>query len=113
MWKDQWQFSIVDALRRYYNVKNAYLEAIPAGATVLFVCCFPEMLPERIYKRTDIRKILICMESPNVRHTRNFEKSFLDNFTDIVTYNKFNIQDPAQKWHHVIHPINVDFLYGH
>lgn len=114
MWKGQWQYSIVDALRRYYHVKNVYTEIIPTDAIVVFICCNTSYLPESLYKRNDIRKILIAMESFNHMHRYNFSDEFLSNFNEVVTYNKFPKTDNQKwTWKYTVHPINVDFLYDH
>lgn len=114
MWKGQWQYSIIDALRRYYNVKNAYTEVIPTGSTVIFICCNTAYLPEPVYKRNDIKKILIAMESFNHMHKDNYSSEFLSNFNEVITYNKFpHIENQKWIWRYTVHPINVDFLYDH
>lgn len=111
-WMDQWQLPMVDGLSYYFDVHNGYVETIPTGATVIFTCCFPEKLPERIYKRTDIIKVLIAMEPPNYRHQHNYEPEFISHFDKVVTYCTQFKDTIGSKYIYAPFPYNLDSVVG-
>ena len=109
-WKEQWQLTLVDGMKYYMNVKDGYLNVPPSGSTVVFTCCFPEMLPQDLIARDDIYKILVAMESPNYRHQRNFELSFINRFDKVITYNDEFEEAIGDRYVHMQHPFNLDIV---
>lgn len=82
----EWAPSMWVGLHDEYNVLDGYANApiIPSGATVLATVWHPSALPLDLLKRTDIKRILFMVESPNIRHADQFKREFLDAHADIV-----------------------------
>ena len=90
---DQWEMTLLDNLTDYFNLKNGYTEDIPVfddknrKNVALINICLPHELPFKlINERNDIYKIIYTKESPNIRHTQQWEANFLNLFDHILTY---------------------------
>lgn len=86
---DEWCPRIYD---KFPNKRNGYTEFIPSNSICIFSLCHPEELPTAVIKRNDIKKILYAFESPNARHTDQWNSQYLNNFDVILTY-----------WEHITH----------
>ncbi len=82
----EWAPTMWSGLLSEYNVLDGFANApiIPAGATVLVTMWHPSALPLDLLKRTDIRRIMFLLESPNIRHQEQFSREFLDAHADLV-----------------------------
>ena len=85
--------TLLDNLTDYFNLKNGYTEDIPVfddknrKNVALINICLPHELPFKVInERDDIYKIIYTKESPNIRHTQQWEANFLNLFDHILTY---------------------------
>ncbi len=86
---DEWQMTLLRGLTPSYNLVNGYaMEAlIPPGALVYVSLCHVQELPHNTLKRTDVRRILYTIESPNIRHQQQWDEAFLrQHFDHLLTY---------------------------
>lgn len=111
-WKESWQLPLLDGLSYFFNLKNGYLEQIPSEALVLFTACHINTLPERVYTRKDVTKVLVAMESPNIRHQQNYSPEFLSHFDKVVTFNTQFKDILGDKYIHTLHPYNASNIAG-
>lgn len=95
----QWQMNMFDRTLDDLILLSAYRSDIPSGSTVLVHLCNPQTLPECLV-RTDIRKILYTVESPNVRHQFQWSEGLLKFFTDVVSYWEDIPRVPGVKYHY-------------
>ena len=104
---DEWQMTLWKGLDGAYglpgdtqrfNLIDGYASApnLPHGATVLVTMCHPEALPLGfLAERTDLRRIVYTLESPNVRHQKQWDVGFLKKHFDVImTYWKPLLDDP-------------------
>jgi hypothetical protein len=85
----QWNLNFFDKLSEDFLLLNAYHkpELAPAGSKLLLNFCSPNDLPNKLLNRTDIEKIVYTYESPNIRHTLQWDLAFLlPKFNKILTY---------------------------
>ncbi len=81
----QWQLNLFDDLGDKIHVQNVYRTPfIPKGSIVWIHMCHMNELPKHISTRNDIYRVLYTIESPNVRHTAQWDKGFLAQHFDIV-----------------------------
>ncbi len=81
----QWQLNLFDDLGSKLHIKNAYTSPfIPANSIIWIHMCDYNTLPKHILERKDLYKILYTIESPNIRHQTQWDKSFLENNFDII-----------------------------
>ena len=94
---DEWQMTLWRGLdgckvgkRSEYNLIDGFSNApnIPHGATVLVSMCDPNALPLDFFaERGDLKKIVYTLESPNVRHQKQWDIMFLRKHFDVaLTY---------------------------
>lgn len=86
---EEWQVTQLYWSFDDFNLINGFeAKHIPIGATLLIHMCQPETLPLELFKhRTDTRRIVYTLESPNIRHEQQWSTQFLNTyFTDIITY---------------------------
>ena len=82
----EWQLNLMDGISDDYIILNGFVNPMPAGSTAIFHICFIDALPVDIINRHDIIKIHYTIESPNIRHQKQWDKTFLNNFTIVVSY---------------------------
>lgn len=81
----QWQLNLFDDLSDKLHIKNAYTSPfIPSGSIIWVHMCDYNTLPKHILERKDLYKILYTIESPNIRHQAQWDKTFLENNFDII-----------------------------
>jgi hypothetical protein len=81
----QWQLNLFDELGDDLLIVNAYRTPfVPKDAIVWVHMCHFEELPHHLLKRTDIYRVLYTIESPNIRHQKQWDASFLNTYFDIV-----------------------------
>ena len=82
----EWAMTLWQGLHQHFNVLDGFANAaiIPPSAVVLATLWHPRALPLDLLKRTDIRRLLFLLESPNIRHAEQFQASFLDAHADVV-----------------------------
>ena len=81
----QWQLNLFDDLGDKLHIKNAYTSPfIPSGSIIWVHMCDYNTLPKHILERKDLYKILYTIESPNIRHQAQWDKTFLENNFDII-----------------------------
>ncbi len=81
----QWQLNLFDDLGDKLHIKNAYNSPfIPSGSIIWVHMCDYNTLPKHILERKDLYKILYTIESPNIRHQSQWNKTFLENNFDII-----------------------------
>jgi glycosyltransferase involved in cell wall biosynthesis len=93
---EEWQMTLMRALDGLnggkFNLLNGFtnLNNIPENAVVLASLCNPGDLPlEFLKKRTDLRRLVYTLESPNVRHQGQWNVAFLKEHFDVaMTYFK-------------------------
>lgn len=100
----EWALTMWSGLHEHVNVLDGYVNEaiIPPGATVLATVWHPDALKQHLLKRTDIRRIVCMVESPNVRHTQQFSMKWLQTHADVVlTYWKplLDALGPAKSVH--------------
>ncbi len=87
---DEWQLTQLCDLRSQVNLVDGFtsLPHIPPNAVALINMCHPGELPlEWLRERHDVFKICYTLESPNYRHWRQWEMSFLKaHFDHLLTY---------------------------
>ena len=83
---DEWAPTLWQGLQKSYNLLDGFANAhiIPPGALVLVTVWHPDALKLDVLKRTDIFRVLCMVESPNIRHTAQFTRTFLDAHADLV-----------------------------
>lgn len=82
----EWAPTMWSGLYTFYNVLDGYanMSIIPPGATILGTVWHPSALPLTIFKRTDLRRIMYLLESPNIRHREQFSVEFLRRHADLI-----------------------------
>lgn len=84
---EEWQMTLLKPLVKYYKLKNAYIEDVPAGSNLLVHICSPNTLPLKLLMRKDIHRIGYTIEGPNIRHQTQWSINFLEQFFDtVLTY---------------------------
>jgi glycosyltransferase involved in cell wall biosynthesis len=88
---DEWQLSLLRKLDGLhggnYNLLNGYsnFPNIPHGATVLVNLCNPTDLPlDFLAQRVDLRRIVYTLESPNIRHSGQWNAQWLSKHFDVL-----------------------------
>jgi hypothetical protein len=85
----EWQMTQFDALARRFQLLDGYASeaTIPPGAHVFINWADPFChLPWNTLKRSDIHKHTLLVESPNIRHTRQWSNDLLHYFTTVFTF---------------------------
>lgn len=87
---DEWQPTLWRGLVGEYNLIDGFQNVpnIPHGATILAALCRPDDLPlDFLAARTDLRRVAYTLESPNIRHARQWTAAFLTKHFDVaMTY---------------------------
>lgn len=89
---EEWNPSLLWEVGKRYNLIDGFLtltvSVIPKGAAVLTSLCHPDEAPLGLLAtRPDLRRVVFTAESPNIRHTRQWELSFLRKHWDAaLTY---------------------------
>lgn len=87
---DEWQPSLWRGLADTHNLLNGFTNApnVPDGALCLVALCHPGELPLDFFAaRTDLRRIVYTLESPNVRHAAQWDAAWLARHFDVaLTY---------------------------
>lgn len=84
---DEWQMTLCSALVDSHNLLNGYdnLHYIPRGANVLVNLCHPSTVPlDWLASRDDLRRVVYTLESPNIRHSKQWDADFLARHFDVV-----------------------------
>lgn len=90
---DEWSPRIYDGFLANRTVLNGFRAGrIPSSSTCIFTLCHPHELPVETVQRRDIKKVLYAIESPNVRHAKQYDAVFLNTFDVVLTY-----------WEHISH----------
>jgi hypothetical protein len=85
----QWNLNFFDKLAEKYLLINAYHkpEIVPSGSKLILNYCSPNDLPIQLLNRKDIEKIVYTYESPNIRHSSQWDLAYLlPKFNKILTY---------------------------
>jgi hypothetical protein len=85
----QWNLNFFDKLAEKYLLINAYHkpEIVPSGSKLILNFCSPNDLPIQLLNRSDIEKIVYTYESPNIRHSAQWDLAYLlPKFNKILTY---------------------------
>ena len=95
---DEWQPTLLRGLQSEYNLIDGFSNApnIPTDATVLVSLCNPAELPLDLFAaRTDLKKIVYTLESPNIRHAAQWKAEWIRKHFDVaLTYWKPLLDDP-------------------
>ena len=87
---DEWQPTLWRGLADEYNLINGFdnVPNIPHGATIVAALCNPQALPlEFLAARTDLKRVVYTLESPNIRHADQWTAAFLTKHFDVaMTY---------------------------
>lgn len=87
---DPWQPSQLKGLAKRFNLLDGYqcMPLLPQGAAVLVTVCAPNTIPWDFFKqRTDLRRMVYTIESPNIRHAAQWDPALLDaHFDRFLTY---------------------------
>lgn len=84
----EWAMTMPSILMNFHKLKNGYdnIKNIPPGSILLINLCLPQDIPT-IIVRQDVYKIVYTWESPNIRHTSQWNEEFLyKNFDVVLTY---------------------------
>lgn len=94
---DEWQMTLLRGLDPAFNLVDGYACApnIPPGARVLVSMCLPDQVPwEFLANRTDLWRMAYTLESPNIRHSAQWDPVLLNKHFDVVlTYWKPLLDD--------------------
>lgn len=84
----EYQQTNYKVLQRRYHLIDGYKHGMQMrpGDTLLVQFVHTETLPWKILVRADIIKILYTVESPNIRHTMQWDDLLLDHFTHIYSF---------------------------
>lgn len=88
---DDWQLTMPDILKSSIKIQNGFekkSEIVP-GSVVIFNICNPWYIENNldVFERDDIYKIAYTVESPNIRHQRQWDYRYLfSRFDYILTY---------------------------
>lgn len=108
----QWQLNLFDDLGTKLCIKNAYASPfIPNGSIVWYHMCNFETLPQKLFTRKDLFKVLYTIESPNIRHQTQWNKDFLAKHFDIIlTYwtDLFKVRDYNTIYFPFIHRLDFN-----
>ncbi|KAF6252140.1 hypothetical protein COO60DRAFT_1644264 [Scenedesmus sp. NREL 46B-D3] len=85
---EEWQLTQYDAMRSTFHLLDGFAleHSIPAGADVFISWGHLQQLPWSTLKRADIRKLTLLVESPNIRHTMQWDDELLRLFTTVFTF---------------------------
>lgn len=87
---DEWQPTLWRGLAGEYNLVDGFdnVPNIPHGATVVAALCHPQSLPlDFLAARTDLKRVVYTLESPNIRHAEQWGADFLTKHFDVaMTY---------------------------
>ena len=85
---EEWQLTLLDSFKRHYELRSAYEECIPEGSTVLFHMWHPVGFETILclLSRTDIKKVLFSIESPNMAHKEQWSLDLFALFDVVFTY---------------------------
>lgn len=105
---DEWQMTLFRGLVPHFNLLNGFLiQKIPVGSVAVVTMCHAHELPLHRFREKDWKKILITVESPNLRHQPQWDIQFLKtHFDHILTYWKPLLQQDTttfcpQNSHHL------------
>ena len=84
----EWNPSLLRCVHGRYNLVDGYVavrvSSIPRNATVLVSMCHPDSAPLALLAmRSDLRRILWTAESPNIRHSSQWEAGFIKKHFDV------------------------------
>ena len=91
----EWQMTLWRDLARDYNLVDGYAniagggaDMLPPGSLVAAALCHPDALPlDFLRRRTDLRRVVYTLESPNIRHQAQWRPDFLRSVADaVLTY---------------------------
>jgi len=85
----QWQLNLLDNFDlSELCIYSGYNPYIPSNTTILCHMCDPSQLPLSVLQsRKDVYRILLTIESPNIRHQRQWTREFLEQYFDhVLTY---------------------------
>lgn len=95
----EWAMTLWDGLADDYNLLNGFsnLDFLPQGATCVVAMVHPHLLPLVTFRqRKDLRRILLTVESPNIRHQQQWSKPFLkEHFGTVLTFWESLLDDPT------------------
>lgn len=108
----EWQPALFNSVKGL-NLINGYthMHVIPTGAVVYASMCFPQQLPlEQVFARTDLKRIVYTVESPNLAHSEQWKIQFLEAYFDVwLTYWKPLLKHPrAFMCYHNTHHLTPD-----
>ena len=86
---DEWNPTLFRSLSKKYNLVNGFAmgAVIPQNAIAYVSLCHPHELPAFLFQRTDVKKIVFTLESPNIRHQDQWNHTFLfKKFHHLLTY---------------------------
>ena len=85
----QWQLNLLDNFDlSEFCIFSGYNPYIPSNTTILCHMCDPSHLPLPLLQtRNDVYRILMTIESPNIRHQQQWTQEFLERYFDhVITY---------------------------
>ena len=86
----EWQQTLLRGLDKHFNLIDGFenVPTIPPNARVYVSLCIPQQLPlEFLRTRTDLRRVVYTLESPNIRHSEQWDLKFLTAHFDVaLTY---------------------------
>lgn len=84
----QWQLNMFDwAFGEYQLISIFDNDYIPSGSICIFHICHLQTIPNKLFERKDIYRVITTIESPNVNHTKQWTNEWLEqNFNKILTY---------------------------
>ena len=113
---DQWEMTLLPPLQQFFTLKNGYKEDIPypkdnnnKRSIALINICLPHELPfDLISNRADVYKILYTKEGPNIRHSSQWESTFLEKFDHILSYWSPLLSNNSVSYCPFIHRLDLD-----
>lgn len=112
---DEWQMTLLNGLDASHNLLDGYACApnIPPGAVVYVSMCMPDSVPwSLLEERRDLWKIGYTLESPNIRHSAQWDPVLLAKHFDVVlTYWTPLLEDPrvrTVRCAHNTHHLDLD-----
>lgn len=84
--RSNWHCMMMEDILTNYVCYNGYNSNVKSGSLIFVNLCLPNEIPLQELNRTDIFKVGYTMESPNIRHQKQWDKNFLDKFDIVLTY---------------------------
>jgi len=84
--RSNWHCMMMEDILHNYICYNGYNSVVKSGSLIFVNLCLPNDIPYEQLKRKDIFKVGYTMESPNIRHQKQWSKEFLDTFDIVLTY---------------------------